>query len=114
MKEALAMTNFNTLPIETQEKVKSILRAYDKAYVTYEYGEYKVSVGVAITATYAPDHKVIGTYEAREIFTEEERIENYVNSFNDYPIQYKGKRDYSLLRSGKEFKLVDGNIVKVR
>ena len=95
-------TEFNQLPQDVQDKIISILHVYDKAYVDYENGSYKVSPNVCLTATYAEDFKVIGTYTAEELFTEEERIENYINTFNDYPANYKGKRDYQMLRKMKE------------
>lgn len=93
------MTNLNTLPIEIREKVKSVLKAYDEVHVIFEYGEYHVSAGISLKAVYADDHKFIGTYKANEIFTPEERIINYVEAFHEYPIQYKGKRDYVWLKS---------------
>lgn len=111
-----AMINkLNTLPKEVQDEVKNTLKAYDEAHVIYEYGEYHVSVGVALKAHYAPDHKVIGTFKANEIFTQDERIENYINTFQEYPIEYKGKRDYKTLNDGKRhtYKLVDGNLVVI-
>lgn len=106
---------FKKLPKEVKEKIRYTLRAYDEAHVTYENGSYKVSVGVALTATYAPDFKVIGTITAKEVYTDDERIENYINVFQDYPIEYKGKRDYKTLNDGKKhtYKLVDGNLVVI-
>jgi len=110
------MRNFNELPQEVQEKAKNTLKAYDEVNVIYEYGEYHVSVGVALKAQYAPDHEVIGRYRAEDIFTDNERIINYVESFHDYPIQYKGKRNYRLFDGiGWETRFEfdnDGNIVK--
>lgn len=93
------MKNLNTLPNEVQEKAKDILRAYDRVYVIFENGEYHVSAGIGIKNEYASDHEFIGEYTAKEVFTEEERIINYVESFHEYPIQYKGKRDYAWLNS---------------
>ena len=95
------MTNvdFNLLPIEIQEDAKKALRAYDRVYVIYEYGKYNVSVAISLKSHYADDHKFIGEYKAKEIFTPEERIINYVESFHDYPIEYKGKRDYAWLKT---------------
>lgn len=104
------MRELNTLPSEVIEKVKSILRAYDEVNVIFEYGEYHVSAGLCIKATYGADHEFIGTYKAKEVYTEEERILNYINSFQDYPIEYKGKRNYKDFQTGKRevFKW-DGN-----
>lgn len=104
------MVKFKNLPKEVQEHIKETLKAYDEETVFFEYGKY--CYGVCIKAHYAPDHKYIGTYRADEIYTEEERILNYVNVFQDYPSNYKGKRDYRIFHTGKRetFKLVNGNI----
>lgn len=107
------MIELNILPIEVVEEVKNTLKAFDKCYVNYYGGEYHVSVGVAIKATYEPDEKVIGTYYAKEVFTPEERMLNYINEFQEYPIEYKGKRNYKDFQTGKRetFKWEDGNLV---
>ena len=100
----LAVEKFNTLPQEVQLFVKSQLKAYDEVTVSYENGRY--SYGVCIKAEYAPDHEVLGTIKATDIYSDVERIENYINSFCTYPIDYKGKRDYSILKkmqNEKEF-----------
>lgn len=108
------MKNFNELPASIQNEVKNLLKIYDKCFVTYENAAYHVSPSIAITASYAVDHEVIGTYTAKEIYTAEERIINYVESFHEFPIQYKGKRDYRWLNSlawGSKVKLENGNLV---
>ena len=104
------MKKLNELPIDVQERIKSTLNAYDEVDVFYEYGKY--NFGVTLKSKYGEDHEYIGTYKAKEVYTEEERILNYVNEFQCYPIQYKGKRDYSIFHTGKRetFKMVDGNI----
>ena len=104
------MKELNTLPSEVVEKVKNTLRAFDEVHVIYEYGEYHVSAGLCIKSSYGVDHEFIGTYKSKEVFTEEERILNYINSFQDYPIEYKGKRNYKDFQTGKRevFKW-DGN-----
>lgn len=107
------MRELNTLPSAVIEKVKKVLRAYDEVQVIYEYGEFHVSAGLCIKSTYGGDHEFIGTYRADEVYTPEERILNYVNSFQDYPIEYKGKRNYKDFQTGKRetFKWENGNIV---
>lgn len=104
------MKNFNELPETIQSEIKNTLKAYEEVDVYFEYGEYYF--GLVLKKHYAADHEFIGTYYAKDVYTEEERILNYVNEFQSYPIQYKGKRDYSLFHTGKRetFKLVDGNI----
>lgn len=103
------MKNFNELPESLQGRIREYLRAYDTVHVTYENGTYYF--GTFLKKTYAPDFEPIGTFKAKDIFTEEERILNYVNSFHDYPIQYKGKKDYRILSDYKAtYKMVNGNI----
>ena len=104
------MKNFNELPETIQNKIKDTLKAYDKVDVYYENGEYHF--GLVLKKNYAADHEVIGTYYAKDIYTDEERILNYVNEFQCYPINYKGKKDYSIFHTGKRetFKMVNGNI----
>lgn len=104
------MEKLSSLPQEVQERVKNTLKAYDEVDVWYEYGRY--TLGTALTKTYAPDHRFVGTYRASDVYTEEERIVNYVNEFHDFPMAYKGKRDYAMLKDyNATFKMVDGNIV---
>lgn len=104
------MEKFESLPQEVQKEIKSILKAYADVDVWYEYGRY--TFGTALTKKYAPDHRFVGTYRAADVYTEEERIINYVNEFRDFPINYKGERDYAMLKDyNATFKMVDGNIV---
>jgi hypothetical protein len=107
------MRDLNTLPIETIKKVKEVLKAYDEVNVYFEDGQYHVSPGRCLRATYEQDFKNIGTYKAKDVYTEQERILNYVNEFQEYPINYKGKRNYKDFHTGKRetFKWEDGNLV---
>ena len=100
------MKDLNTLPVEVQNEVKDILKAYNEVNVTFEYGEYHVSPCISLKATYGEDHEFIGTYKAKEVYTEKERTINYVESFHDYPIWYKGKRDYRWLHNLTETDMV--------
>lgn len=92
-----ANIELNKLPAEVQNKVKKFLRAYNEVNVIYEYGEYHVGTGISLKAQYAADHVFVGTYKAKEVYTADERIINYVESFHEFPIEYKGKRDYKWL-----------------
>ena len=92
------MTKFNELPENVKAEILDTLKAYDEVFVVYEYGKFHVSVGVMLKAEYAPDHKVIGTFYARDLYTEKERMINYIESFHDFPSNYKGKRNYRMLR----------------
>ena len=92
------MKKFEELPKEVQEKVKEILKAYNSTSVTFENGKYHFG-GYCIKSTYASDYEFVGEYKADDIFTKEERIINYVESFHSYPIDYKGKRDYNWIKN---------------
>ena len=106
---------FEELPVDVQAEVKRVHRAYDECPVTYEYGRYNVGGGICIKKNYAPDHESIGVYYADDVFTEEERIINYAESFHEYSPLYKGKRDYAMWRKvgydwNVKFKMVNGNL----
>jgi hypothetical protein len=115
---------FNKLPENIQQEIKEILRAFDDVNVVFENGRYNVSVGIALTNFYDKDRKFIGTYKAVDIYTEEERIVNYIEEFLDYPIFYKGNRDWKIINQLEELKqqdkttinkikIVDGNAVLI-
>ena len=87
-----------SLPVDVQNEIRRMLKAYNEASVTYEYGRYHIG-GVSIKKEYGADHRYVGTYFADDVYTEEERMINYMESFHEYPIQYKGKRDYRWLNS---------------
>ena len=113
----MTKSSIDNLPSSVQSEVREVLKAYPSVNVHYEYGEYHVSTGACIKSQYGADRKDFGTIIAAEVYTEEERTENYCNSFADYPAGYKGLRDYSLMReikaSGytKRVKLSNGNII---
>ena len=97
----MKVQNFESLPIEVQEDVRNTLKAYNEVHIVFEYGRYNVSTCIALCATYAPDRKVIGDVHKDEIYTKDEQILNYIDTFNDYPIEYKGSRNYDVLRQLK-------------
>lgn len=107
------MTELITLPCEVIEKVKNTLKAYDEVHVIFEDGEFHVTTGVCIKTTYSADYEVIGTYKADDVYSVKQRILNYVNEFQCYPITYKGKRKYQDFHTGKRevFKWDGDNIV---
>lgn len=69
------------LPELIQAQVKSVLRAYPRCMVTYEYGKFSVSAGHCIKSNYNFDHYVAGTYLDSNVYTEEERKQNYIEEF---------------------------------
>lgn len=109
--------SFDELPAEIQAEIKDTLKAFDKCTVWFEYGAYHVELGCCLKSQYGADLKYIGEYTKYEIFTDAERIINYVESFHDYPIEYKGDRDYigfiETLVWGDKVKFDEnGNLVK--
>lgn len=75
----------NMLPADIQNKAKSILKAFDEVTVEYEDGEFHVSTGYCIRASYGYDHTVCGYYKAEEIYTTEERRQNFIEEFGYAP-----------------------------
>lgn len=94
----ISKEQLSKLPVEVQEKVKSTLRVYSECNVTFEYGRYWVCAGVCIKSEYGADHEFIGVAYADDIYTLEERTQNYIEAFHSYPSWYTGKRDYVALR----------------
>lgn len=106
------MELFNTLPQLVQEEIKSTLSAYSECTVSKKAnGEYKVAT-CTVLHNGAYD-QFIGKIHKDDIFTQEEQMVNYVNSFRDYPTGYKGKRDYSTMLNGgwSVASMVDGEII---
>ena len=73
------------LPDDVQDEVKQLLKAYSNANVVFEYNRFEVSASVCIKALYNHDHFVCGRYSAEEVYTKEQRRQNYFESFGYYP-----------------------------
>ena len=87
------------LPAYVQAYIMDILRAYKAVHVTYENGQYSVSTAIGIKSGYADDHRYVGVVYADDVYTRDELLQNYIDSFGDYPIWYDGKRDYAAIRA---------------
>jgi len=98
VKHYLTLEDLKQIPESIAQKALNILRAYGEVTIRYEYGEYSVMAGTIIKAQYGGDYKVVGYVRAVDVYTLEERTQNYIESFHDYPIWYKGKRDYKALK----------------
>lgn len=72
---------FEDFDEEVKAKIKEVLRAYDKVYVTYENGKFQVSTFIGIRSSYSEDHFFCGEYKAKEIYTFEERKQNFIEVF---------------------------------
>ncbi|GHV28140.1 hypothetical protein AGMMS4952_11110 [Spirochaetia bacterium] len=74
--------NLDSYPQEVQFQIKGALKAFDTVHVYFENGEYQVSPHVCLKSQYAPDHRFISSYSACEVYSREDRITNYMESFN--------------------------------
>ncbi len=97
--EGMTKAQVMELPADVQMAIMDTLKAFKQVYVSYENGSYNVSTAVGVKATYGQDHRFVGTVYAADVYTLEERTENYIECFHDYPIWYKGKRDYMALKA---------------
>lgn len=105
------MLTFNQLPLAIQSQVKATLCAYDRCTVELtQTNQYKVTTVIALhSGSY---NEIIGEFHKEDIFTADEMIINYVKTFKDYPSNYNGKRNYSLLSGDwTNATLENGNIV---
>ena len=113
------MSDFKSLPLSVREDVKNTLKAYNECNIRFYNDEYHVSTGIMLCSKYPDDYRIIGDVHKDDIYTPDEQIVNYIETFYDYPREYKGKRDYDMLRymatqSGKSrVRLVDGTAALV-
>ena len=94
----------SVLSEEDKKKAMNILKIYDKVYIYIEDGVYHITTNIFIKSSYSSDHKFLGEIKVDEVYSLEERTENYIESFHDYPIWYKGKRNYPELNKRFEIK----------
>ena len=73
------------MPKETRDKVMSVLRAFDEVSVEYENGGFRVFTGSYLSASYAIDHFFCGRYRADEVYTREQRRQNFIEEFGYDP-----------------------------
>lgn len=78
---SIAKMPFEKLPEDIQTEVKNTLKVFNRCNVVYEYGEFHTSAGTCIKSVYNHDHFVCGEYLASEIYTPEERRQNYIEAF---------------------------------
>ena len=77
----LAEMPLEELPEDIQEKAKEVLKAFNNVNVVFEYNRFEVSASVCIKSHYNYDHFVCGRYSAEEVYTAEERRQNYRECF---------------------------------
>lgn len=85
-KERLDSEDFKLFSEEVQEKVISVLGAYDECNVSYENGRWEVSPNCWIVSKYAKDHKFYGTFYyddlANKVKGLKEAREKYLDDFS--------------------------------
>ncbi len=69
------------LPAAVIEEVRSTLKAYNTCSVLHEHQQFRVSVGDYIKSHYHWDYMVLGRYLASDVYTSEERHQNYKECF---------------------------------
>ena len=85
----------NTLPADAVAEIKSTLGAFASVQVSRNNKTGKISATNAIVLHNGEYDEYLGEVLAKEIFTSEEQILNYVQNFRDYPWPaYKGRKDY--------------------
>jgi hypothetical protein len=110
----MKIQDFTALPPMVQEQAKDILRSFSEVHITLSDGRYHVSTGIMLLGLYPDDFKVIGDVNKNDVYTPDEQIVNYIESFHDYPPQYKGSRDYSMLHYMKDRRCKDGVDERIR
>ena len=89
--------SINKYPQEIQEKILNTLRAYDEVHIIIcDDGTYEVSPDLCLSST----SKLVKMecIEVSEVYDEHEQTINYINQFRNYPYNFKGFRDYKLLK----------------
>ena len=89
-KERLDSEDFKLFPEEVQEKVISVLGAYDECNVSYESGKWEVSPNCWIVSKYAKDHKFYGTFYYDELVDKVKGLkqarEKYLDDFSQIKV----------------------------
>lgn len=83
---------YRTVPANVAMEAMETLEAYNTVYITREYGKYRVTAGLVIKSTYAPDSKVY-VVNASDVYTDKERNLNYMNTFHEFPHGFRGNND---------------------
>ena len=86
-----------TLPRHILGEAREMLKGEDtEVYVIRWNGRRRV-VGKVFPYEHSWDEKLLLTIRQTDLFTDEERAENYINYFHKYPAWYTGRRDEAML-----------------
>ena len=92
----------NDLPKAILDEAKEMLRGEDTEVYVIRWNRRIRVVGKVIPYEHSWDEKLLLTIREADLFTEEERTENYINYFHKYPAWYKGHRDEAMLEKMKK------------
>lgn len=86
-----------TLPKPLLEEAKEMLRGEDTEVQVIRWNRRLRVVGKVFPYEHSWDEKLLLTIRETDLFTEDERTENYINYFHKYPSWYRGRRDEAML-----------------
>ena len=86
-----------TLPKRILDEAREMLRGEDTVVEVIRWNGRMRVVGKVFPYEHSWDEKLLLTIRETDLFTDEERTENYINYFHKYPAWYKGKRDEAML-----------------
>lgn len=84
---------------DIMDQIKEILKVYNKAYVLQENNsKHYVTNSLYLLNSRGSNYRLCDTFFAEDFYSAKERQLNYINSFVDFPPEYKGRRDMKLLQ----------------
>ena len=86
-----------TLPKPLLEEAKEMLRGEDTEVQVIRWNRRLRVVGKVFPYEHSWDEKLLLTIREIDLFTEDERTENYINYFHKYPAWYRGRRNEAML-----------------
>ena len=99
MLEKLTIEN---LPKPLLEEAREMLRGEDAEVQVIRWNRHLRVVGKVFPYEHSWDEKLLLTIRETDLFTEDERTENYINYFQKYPAWYRGRRDEAMLQRMRE------------
>ena len=87
----------DTLPRHLLDEAREMLRREETEVHVIRWNRRIRVVGQVFPYEHSMDEKLLLTIREADLFTEDERTENYVNYYHRYPAWYKGRRDDAIL-----------------
>ena len=86
-----------SLPKPLLDEAREMLKGEDTEVKVIRWNGRMRVVGKVFPYEHSWDEKHLLTIREADLFTDEERTENYINYFHKYPAWYKGRRDEAML-----------------